>query len=60
MNDPWPLLIAALSGQRINTPASWPVRTVHRLESYACAVRAARQTHRSLQHEAQAPLQMAR
>jgi hypothetical protein len=31
MNDSWLSLIAALSGQRIRTPSSWPVREVHRL-----------------------------
>ena len=31
MNNPWLSLIAALSGQRISTPSSWPVREVHRL-----------------------------
>jgi len=31
MNNPWLSLIAALSGQRINTPSTWPVREVHRL-----------------------------
>jgi hypothetical protein len=31
MNDSWLSLIAALSGQRIHTPSSWPVREVHRL-----------------------------
>ena len=49
MNDPWPLLIAALSGQRTNMPSTWPVRTVHRLDSYVAVARAAQQTHRSLQ-----------
>ncbi len=58
MNDPWPLLIAALSGQRMTIPSTWPVRTVHRLESYACVARAAQQAHRSLQTGV--PLQLAR
>jgi hypothetical protein len=31
MNTPWLSLIAALSGQRISTPSTWPVREVHRL-----------------------------
>jgi hypothetical protein len=31
MNNPWLSLIAALSGQRISTPSTWPVREVHRL-----------------------------
>jgi hypothetical protein len=31
MNNPWLSLIAALSGQRIRTPSTWPVREVHRL-----------------------------
>jgi hypothetical protein len=31
MNNPWSSLIAALSGQRISTPSTWPVREVHRL-----------------------------
>jgi hypothetical protein len=58
MNDPWPLLIAALSGQRTNIPSTWPVRTVHRLDGYVSGVRAAQQSHRSLQQET--PLQLAR
>ncbi|MEO7115522.1 MAG: hypothetical protein ABIZ18_06660 [Caldimonas sp.] len=37
MNDPWLLLIAALSGQRTTIPSTWPVRTVHRLDSYVSA-----------------------
>jgi hypothetical protein len=41
MNDPWLPLIAALSGKRTSTPSTWPVRTVHRLESYVPAGRAA-------------------
>ena len=31
MNNSWLSLIAALSGQRVSTPATWPVREVHRL-----------------------------
>jgi hypothetical protein len=31
MNNPWLSLIAALAGQRISTPSTWPVREVHRL-----------------------------
>ena len=31
MNNPWLSLIAALSGQRISTPSTWPVREIHRL-----------------------------
>ena len=31
MNNPWSSLISALSGQRISTPSTWPVREVHRL-----------------------------
>jgi len=31
MNNPWSSLISALSGQRITTPSTWPVREVHRL-----------------------------
>ena len=31
MNNPWLSLITALSGQRISTPSTWPVREVHRL-----------------------------
>jgi hypothetical protein len=31
MNNPWLSLIAALSGQRITTPSTWPVREIHRL-----------------------------
>ena len=31
MNNPWLSLISALSGQRISTPSTWPVREVHRL-----------------------------
>ena len=27
----WPSLIATLSGQRVSTPSTWPVREVHRL-----------------------------
>ncbi|MEO6895132.1 MAG: hypothetical protein ABI218_00640 [Caldimonas sp.] len=46
MNDPWPLLVAALSGQRTTIPSSWPVRTVHRLDAYASAARAAQPTQR--------------
>jgi hypothetical protein len=37
MNDPWLPLIAALSGKRTSTPSTWPVRKVHRLESYVRA-----------------------
>jgi len=58
MNDPWPLLIAALSGQRMTVPSTWPARTVHRLDSYVSVARAAQQAHRSLQSGA--PLQLAR
>jgi len=31
MNNPWLSLIAALSGRRVSTPSTWPVRQVHRL-----------------------------
>jgi hypothetical protein len=31
MNNPWPSLIAALSGERVRTPSTWPVREIHRL-----------------------------
>ena len=31
MNNPWPSLIAALSGERVPTPSTWPVREIHRL-----------------------------
>src|SRR5664279_6052787 len=34
MNDPWLPLIAALSGQRTTTPATWPSCRVHRLLGY--------------------------
>jgi hypothetical protein len=40
MNDPWLPLIAALSGKRTTTPSTWPIRKVHRLESYAPSGRA--------------------
>ena len=49
MNDPWPLLIAALSGQRTPMPSTWPARTVHRLDGYVAVARAAQEVHRSLQ-----------
>jgi hypothetical protein len=58
MNDPWLLLIAALSGQRTNVPSTWPVRTIHRLDSYASGIRAAQQSGRSLQQDT--PMQVAR
>ena len=58
MNDPWPLLIAALSGQRTNMPSTWPVRTVHRLDNYVAAARAAQTAHHSLQHDT--PMHLAR
>ncbi len=58
MNDPWPLLIAALSGQRTPMPADWPARTVHRLDSYVAVARAAQKAHRSLQQDP--PMQLAR
>jgi hypothetical protein len=48
MNDPWTLLIAALSGQRTTVPSTWPARTVHRLDSYVSAARASQQRHRAL------------
>lgn len=38
MNNPWLSLIAALSGERVSTPPTWPVREVHRL----CELRAAK------------------
>ena len=52
MNDPWPVLIAALSGQRTNMPSTWPVRTVHRLDNDVAAARAAQTARRPLQHDA--------
>ena len=48
MNDPWPLLIAALSGQRTTIPPTWPVRTVHRLDACVSAARAAQQPRESM------------
>jgi hypothetical protein len=41
MNDPWLPMIAALSGQRVTTPSTWPAREVHRLDSYRSVVRSA-------------------
>jgi hypothetical protein len=41
MKDPWLPMIAALSGQRVTTPSSWPVREVHRLDCHVSAARAA-------------------
>jgi hypothetical protein len=58
MNDPWLLLIAALSGQRTHVPSTWPARTVHRLDSCSSVARAAQQTHRS--REQAAPARLAR
>ena len=46
MNDPWPLLVAALSGQRTTMPSTWPARTIHRLDAYVAAARAAQQPDR--------------
>lgn len=34
MNDPWLPLIAALSGKRTTSPATWPSRKVYRIEGY--------------------------
>ena len=58
MNDPWSLLVAALSGQRTNMPSTWPVRTVHRLDNDVAAARAAQRALRSLPHDT--PLRLAR
>jgi hypothetical protein len=41
MKDPWLPMIAALSGQRIATPSSWPAREVHRLDCNGSMTRAA-------------------
>jgi hypothetical protein len=41
MKDPWLPMIAALSGQRIATPSSWPAREVHRLDCHGSAARTA-------------------
>jgi hypothetical protein len=38
MKNPWLSLIAALSGQRIRTPSTWPVREVHRLSDVRSSV----------------------
>jgi hypothetical protein len=43
MNDPWLPLIAALSGQRIATPSTWPVRNVHRIDGCYFAAQAGAQ-----------------
>ncbi len=47
MNDPWTLLIAALSGQRTTIPSTWPARTIHRLDPYVAAARAPQQPRRA-------------
>jgi hypothetical protein len=41
MNDPWLPMIAALSGQRVTTPSTWPAREVHRLDCQVSAIRSA-------------------
>jgi len=50
MNNPWPSLIAALSGERVRTPSTWPVREIHRLCDVCAAKsgdsRQARQSNR--------------
>ncbi len=55
MNDPWLSLITALSGKRVSTPFTWPVREIHRL----CDVRAAKSGAKSQSrqsHRHQVPL----
>jgi len=41
MNDPWLPMIAALSGQRVTPPSTWPAREVHRIDDQALAIRSA-------------------
>jgi len=52
MNDPWLPMIAALSGQRIATPSTWPAREVHRLDGPGSAGRFTPQPER---RQSQAP-----
>jgi len=55
MNDPWLPMIAALSGQRITTPSTWPAREVHRLDSHGSVARVARRRDSRRSHLGQAP-----
>jgi hypothetical protein len=55
MNDPWLPMIAALSGQRIATPATWPAREIHRLDNQTSAVRSAPRAEGRQSHGGQAP-----
>ena len=55
MNNPWLSLISALSGQRISTPSTWPVREVHRLFEVR-ATRSAEGSEARASHRHRGPL----
>jgi len=56
MNDPWLPMIAALSGQRITPPSTWPARAVHRIDDQAAAVRSASRADRRWPNGGPTPL----